>query len=226
MFFFSYNNIGLFGGIVHEIFSIIILVLASTIDTLLAGFIYGIGKIKIPISSGLIIGLVSSILFTVTVAFGNIIGYYLSGATIKWFCFILLFMMGFIEFCDGIIKDFIRSHGLKKKQLHFHISNFTFVFTVFANPEKADQDESKILSVVEAMSAALALSLDGIGIGVIAGMSKLNLISCFITSSILTILMLLIGLWIGKHCQKYLKHDITWLSGILLILFAIMKVLS
>lgn len=223
MFFFSYNIMEKFGDKMHEVFSIVILVFASTIDTFVAGFIYGIGKIKIPISSSIIIGLISSIIFTVSIAFGNLIGSYLSSSVIKMICFILLFMLGLIKFFDGILKDMIRRYQNKKRMLKFRVKGFTFVLTIFTNPERADIDKSKILSVSEAFSAALAFSLDGVGIGMIAGMSRLHLGYCFGISFFVTMLMLTVGLWIGKYYSRYLKYDISWLSGLLLMVFAIIK---
>ncbi|MDA6840406.1 manganese efflux pump, partial [Escherichia coli] len=43
--------------------------------------------------------------------------------------------------------------------------HLNFILTVYADPEQADQDRSRLLSPAEAFSLAVALSLDGLAVG-------------------------------------------------------------
>ena len=80
-------------------------------------------------------------------------------------CFVLLFILGLVKLLDSLTKSIIRKHNNLEKQIHFSLLNFRFVLSLYADPEKADRDHSKTISPGEAASLAIALSLDGMAVG-------------------------------------------------------------
>ncbi len=52
-----------------------------------------------------------------------------------------------------------------EKHLDFHMFDFRFLLTVYADPNKADKDKGGILSAKEACSLGIALSIDSIYYG-------------------------------------------------------------
>ena len=62
------------------------------------------------------------------------------------------------------------------------IFDLNFVLTVYADAEKADADQSKTLSAGEALTLALALSVDGFAAGFGWGLTHINYIELILLS--------------------------------------------
>jgi putative sporulation protein YtaF len=97
---------------------------------------------------------------------------------------------------------------------------------IYADPQKADSDYSRVLSSLEATSLAVALSIDGLGAGFGAGLVAVNLIEVVLFSLIFGIVSVMIGCYIGNKIAEKLTINLSWLSGILLILLGVLKLIN
>lgn len=122
-----------------------LLAAALSVDSFIASFAYGTGKIKIP--------------------------------------FVSVFIFGLIKLFDSSIKSFIRKHKGIRKQLKFSMFSLNFNLNIYADPEDADTDSSRDLSPREAVSLAIALSLDGLAVGFGAGLANFNIIEVIVFHS-------------------------------------------
>lgn len=183
------------------------LVLALSVDTFIASLSYESDKIKIPISSNLIISFICSISLVISLCLGNLIN-----INIKWISFFLLFTIGIIKIFNGFIKDIIN------KKFLFTFKNISFFIEIYGDYKKADFDKSKILSKKEAIFLGLALSIDSLASGLAFQANVLILILVFLLSMLINFLSILLAKMIKK-----INFNISFLGGIIFIILAILK---
>lgn len=200
-----------------------ILASALSLDAFVSSFAYGSNKIKIPMLSVQIINLVCSSILGVSLLAGNLIRQILPEWITPFICFGILFILGITKLMDSITKSLIRKYTNISSEIKFSMFNFKFILQLYADPEKADIDNSKIISPGEAASLALALSLDGIAVGFGAAVGNINILAVFLCSLITDALAVILGSNLGNRIAKKTAFNISWLSGIILIFMAFTK---
>lgn len=203
----------------------LLLVIALSIDAFFASFAYGSNKIKIPFISIIIINVICTSILAASLFLGSIIGPYIPKHLTKGICFALLFVLGIVKLFDNWIKTLIRKHNKLNKELKFSIFNINFVLNIYANPEEADRDYSRVLSPLEAASLAIAVSLDGLAAGFGVGLVNINLIEVVFFSFLIGMAAIILGCYIGNKIAEKLSFNVSWLSGALLLVLAILKLL-
>ncbi len=206
-----------------SIIETLLLVTALSVDSFVASFAYGANKIKIPLLSVSVISIICSIILVISVFFGFIIKPLIPENMTKTISFIILFLLGIIKLFDSSIKTFIRKHNDLNKQLKFSLFNLSFILNIYADPQNADSDLSRELSPKEAAPLAVALSIDGLAVGVGAGLVTISLIQIMIFSLLTNIITILLGSYIGYKIAERTSLNLSWLSGVLLIVLAVMK---
>ena len=202
----------------------LLIVAAVSADSLVSGFAYGTRKIRIPIISVVVINIICSGILAVALFLGNIIQPYLSEGITGGISFIIMFMLGMTKIFDSAVKAYIRKHNDFKRKINFSIKNIKFILNIYANPEEADIDKSKILSPYEGACLAVALSFDSIAVGIGAGMTDINNILIIGLSFVMGVLSIISGSFIGKRIAEKTSLDLTWLSGAILVFLAVMRV--
>lgn len=201
----------------------VLLVVSLTTDAFAASLSYGAEGIKIPFPSAATISGVCSLMLAAAMVFGNMAASAIPDGITKWIGFSLLLLMGFIRLIDRWIKNFIRSR--KEIALCFGGRNFHVIMTIYADAGAADQDQSKELSVAEAATLSLALPLDSLAAGFGAAMAEGSAALCLGLSLILTYAAIRFGCALGTRIAKSLSFDLSYLSGALLVLLAVLRVL-
>lgn len=199
------------------------LVAALSTDALVAGFAYGTNRMKIPASSAAVISAVCSIILGLSLAVGSVIRPLLPDRLIAYICFFLLFILGFIKLFDSYIKSLIRKNRGISRQINFSVSQVRFILSVYADPEHADSDLSRTLSPKEAASLALALSLDGLAVGIGAGLGAFPLPLVVLLSVAASLAAVMLGSFLGNRVAEKFELDISWLSGAILIMLALLR---
>lgn len=196
---------------------------ALSVDALVASFAYGTRQIRLPWRSILVINLICSAIVGLSLGLGSLAALFLSPNLRRGLCFGVLFALGLIKLMDGITRWAIRRYGNLDGQLGFSLFSLRFVLHVYADPAAVDLDHSKTISVTEAASLALALSLDGAAAGFGAAMGQAS-IPAVVTASLLTNqLTLMLGSWLGERLSRRCGISLGWLSGVILILLAFSK---
>jgi len=201
----------------------LVLVTALSIDTFVACFAYGTNKIKIPFLSAALMDLISGGTLLIFLLLGKIISPLLPQQLIRIFCFAILFGLGIIKLFDSYLKTLIRRNQPKAPHISFSFMHFSFILTVYADPDKADMDQSRTLSPREAVSLGAALSLDSAAVGFGAGVLPLNIGCTVALSLIVDACAIILGCLLGNVIADTLNSDLSWLSGLLLIFLAFMK---
>jgi len=208
-----------------SLFQAFLLAVALSADALLAAFAYGSRKIKIPIRSVLLISIICSGFLGLTLLLGSRITTLISGQTAAWLGFAILFILGLFRILDSVLKNWIRKRGASNKEMKLRAFQLKFILQVYIEPEVADIDGSRTLSVGEAAALAVALSLDGIAAGLGTGLGGAALLPAAGFTLAMTLAAVLIGCKLGDKLAQKIDKDLSWLSGTLLILLAVFAVL-
>lgn len=175
----------------------LILAFCASIDSIGIGISYGIKNTKISLPSYLLLFLVSLLISTLSILFGNILSSILPNFISNSIGSILLFFMGFY-----------------------------IIYKSMAQYD-ADFDKSNDINLNEALFLSLALSIDTIGIGIGGGNMGFNICLFPIFVSIFQILFLFIGIIFGNKITNISNiPDTIWslLSGGLLIFISILNI--
>lgn len=197
--------------------------LALSLDCFACGLAYGASHIKIPVRSALVVSLVCSITLGFTLIAGSIVAPYIDAYAVKLLSFGILLVMGLLKVCENAVKLWLKGRGTR--QLTFKLFDVRFILKVFEDEQAADNNKDKVLSAREAISLALALSLDGLAVGFSAGISGVNSVYLLVLSLAIGATALLVGQQTGNTATQKTKDGLCWVSGIILIALAISKLL-
>ena len=204
----------------------LLLVLSLCIDSFVASIAYGTSKIKIPILSAIIINLICTATLALSLFVGSIVKDFLPGRVPILLGFFLLMAIGIYRLFEYIFKACITKHSNSDKPLTFKLFDFKFVLQVYADEIKADFDKSKYLNSKEAFYLALALSLDSLAVGFGSSLCNINYFQTLLLCFIIGLLCVLIGVFIGRKFAEKMHLELSWLSGVLLIIIAILRIVK
>ena len=188
---------------------LIMLVTALCLDSFAASFVYGAERVRIPAASVAVLSGLSTAVLILSLLLGSGVGHIVPRRLTELFCFLILFLIGFVKLFDCALKSLIRRFPLPEKRLKFSVSQFHFILTVYADPAAANEEDISVLSPSEAFFLGLSLSLDS------AALLSLGLN----TASVL------LGSCLGKRLASRSSLDLSWLCGLLLIALAFFKLL-
>lgn len=182
-----------------SIIEVLVICLILSIDVSLISFNYGLSKIKIPILSAISIALINLI----AAGIGIIISYYFSNIIneiyLDYLSILLLFCLGLFNF----IKSFFQT-----------------------KEENLDKNNDHILSPTEAVILSLILIPDGFCASLSCGTNGVFIVSFIFLFLITTFLSVFVFSYIGFNLSKKIKLNLSWLSPICLIAFAILKFIT
>jgi|SRR5699024_11192262 len=201
----------------------VLLVLAVSLDALVASIAFGSKKIDIPFLSTMVINIISSLLLTLSIFLGFQLKRILPGDIASIISFVILFLIGIFYLFESIIKAYLESKASPNKEIRFKLSNIRFMINIYIDETLADLDYSKTLDSKEAIYLGTALSLDSLTIGFGSGLSDINYLFMIGLSLLIGMISVRLGLFIGKKLASKSKVNLSWLAGIILIFLAISR---
>lgn len=201
----------------------VLLVFALSLDAFVASIAYGVNKIKIPALSMVIINTVCTGLLAFSMILGTMAKSIMPGKWGAMLSFITLMALGVFYLCEGFVKGFLAKTPHARKQMDFKVSDLKIVLSIYIDETRADMDDSHHLSPMEAVYLAAALSLDSLAVGFGSGLGELNCLLVIILSWILGIFAISGGLFLGRRLAERSKVNLSWVSGILLMILALLK---
>ncbi|MVO71458.1 sporulation membrane protein YtaF [Paeniclostridium sordellii] len=206
-------------------FESLILVLALCIDTFVAGIAYGTDRIKIPLSSNIVITTVCSLFLALSLSLGSLLKEFMSPRFASILSFALLFSLGILRLFESFFKSYIQNFSSTGAPLTFKLFDFKFVLEIYANETKADYDKSKTLTIKESVYLAVALSIDSIAVGFGSSLVSFDFVQILLLSFTIGILALFLGVNIGKKFIEKVNINLSWLSGAMLVCLAIIRLI-
>ena len=204
------------------LFTIILLALSVSIDSLGIGITYGLRKTSISTSAKFILFIISFAFVCISVTLGYFLISILPNNIIKTVSVILLCLMGFLiiyEAMNTTEKKEYKSHQIFLKPLGITIQ-------IIKNPISSDLNNSKIIEKNEAVYLAFALSLDSICVGITSSSFGMYSLLFPILVPLFQFLFLNVGIALGKKIILYNTSIKKWniLSGILLIIIGVLRI--
>lgn len=187
----------------------LLLVIVLSLDAFTAGLSYGIEKVKVPLSSLLIIAFISGAMLTVSLFAGHILLPFISPLFTKILSFLVLFLLSLYKFYDAF------------PSLHFkkrHLTTEVITQNINKHPKE-------ILSVPEAVLLATALSIDNISAGICTGTILISVQLTLLVTSFIHLIALSIGVLTGCFFFKKSSKNLSWLGAAILMLLALLRLL-
>ncbi len=203
----------------------ILLVFTLSLDAFVASIAYGTNKIKIPPLSLLIINTMCSAFLGLSLFLAYQIKKVVPENTAVLLSFFILFGLGVYYLFESIVKSYLKKHFKSRENVKIKLFDIYFVVDVYIDEIKADLDQSKILETKEAFYLAIALSLDSLAVGFGSSLVSVNYLYIVALSFIMGMLSILSGLFLGTKIIEKTKVELSWLSGILLIILAVLKLI-
>lgn len=200
-----------------------LLVVALSVDSFLASLAYGVERIRIPLRSALLISGIGVGFLSVSLYTASFIQQFIPPAFCAIISFSIFFMVGISSIFQGTIKQFLRKR--KRGSLCFEYSGISFVLDVYLDETKADMDHSKQLSLKEALYLAVALSFDSLVSGFALGIHIDNPLWVLIVSFCIGLCAVYAGAFLGEHSAKLAGWNLSWLSGVLFLILAFMRIM-
>lgn len=128
---------------------------------------------------------------------------------------------------DSLVKGLLRRCCESERSFILRFQNLKIFLQVCIDSTQADFNRSNSLSCLEAVSLAVALSLDGLVAGFGSGFSARAGFSIlvFLLSLLCNLLAVLSGCKLGQHLSSRSQKDFSWLAGGMLILLGVGRLL-
>lgn len=203
----------------------LLLVSSICIDAFVASIAYGSNKIKIPVISSIVISIVGSIILGISLFLGSLIKDSLPGNLPITLSFSILMILGIYRLFESLFKGYIQKHITPEKSFSFRLFDFNFILQVYADETKADFDQSKVLSIKESLYLAIALSFDSLAVGFGSSLVGGGYIQAVILCFLVGLCAVLMGSFIGKKLVEKTNINLSWISGVILMVLAITKII-
>ena len=194
--------------------SILLFVIAASLDILVVSLAYGLKDIKINFSSTLVIPSISALGTFISMILGKFLvdlipiklGDIIGG--------LVLLLLGFYS---------IYSYFKEKKILTSHNSeNDSSPTFILENPEVADKDKSGNIDFKESLALSLALALNNFGLGIGASISGLNIAFTTISTFIISLIFISLGFYLSKTIKsKNISKNSNLIAGIIIIILSL-----
>lgn len=194
--------------------SVILFVIAASLDILVVSFAYGLKNIKINFSSTLVIATISSL--------GTLVSMMLGKAFLDVLPLKLTDIIGGLVLL-GIGLYFIITYFKEKKSINSSdCTNANSPICILENPEIADKDKSGNIDLKESLALSVALSLNNFGLGIGASISGLNITFTTISTFIISLIFISVGIYFSKKIKnKKVVNNSNLISGVIIILLSL-----
>ncbi|HBI6979387.1 TPA: sporulation membrane protein YtaF, partial [Clostridium perfringens] len=189
--------------------SILLFVIAASLDILVVSLAYGLKDIKINFSSTLVIASISALGTFISMILGKFLVDLIPVKLGDIIGGLVLLLLGFYS---------IYSYFKEKKILTSHNSeNNSSPTFILENPEVADKDKSGNIDFKESLALSLALALNNFGLGIGASISGLNIAFTTISTFIISLIFISLGFYLSKTIKsKNISKNSNLIAGIII----------
>lgn len=200
--------------------SLLLFLVAVSLDSLTAGFSYGTERVHIKALSLLFLACVPALFITAAGGLGEIVGSLLPPGVLPFLSFFMLAAIGVAKLLESLIRAVAKKHPSLIGNWGCQIKQLNIIFTVYLSPEEANRTDLQVLSAKEALLLSLALSLDSVLVGMAFPAADISRLALFLSASFFNLLLFITGCLSGRILSRVLRIDLSWLSGICLLLLA------
>ncbi len=201
----------------------LLLALASSVDAFAASFSYGTARIEIPRTSLLAVSAICALTLALSHLLGGLLAPFLPQELTRSLGVLILAILGLCKLFDSSLKRWIRKRCGRSREFRFSALRLHFILQIYADPEEADADDSRILSPKEAAALAAALSLDGLAAGFGSGLAGGGAALILVFAFAATAAAVSLGCRLGRRVACRTEHDLSWVGGALLLVLAAVR---
>lgn len=209
-----------------DLISAILLSISLSMDSLSIGVSYSLRKIKTPLSAKIIICLISMLITTISIFFGNILIKIIPENISKLIGALMLCILGVYIIIQAFTKKNKETKDCKKPALSFTLKHFGIIINIVRDPCIYDIDNSAKIDPLEAIYLGTALSIDSFAAGISSAIAGLNSFFIPLSVGVFQIIFLTFGNFIGGKIAtiKKIKPKIfIIISGLMLIALSIVR---
>jgi putative sporulation protein YtaF len=209
-----------------QLVAIVVLAISCNLDNVGVGLAYGTRGIGIPLTSNLLIALVTAAGTGLCIAFGHQVFHFLPAEVAVLLGAVLLIGMGL-----WVIRQEIGGPGRQGHVAHAGAelaqkSLWRRLLLLLENPSLADRDSSGHIDLRESLLLSLALMLNNLPNGVGAGLLGLSLWFTTVMVGLLSVLTFWLGIGLGRSLGiRWLGRHANALSGLLLIVIGLAEII-
>lgn len=186
-----------------NILSSLLFAISANADNFVVALSYGINKIRIGLSSNLLISLITLTGTVLSMSLIKIISSPVPENIANLIGSAMLILIGVWTIVKPLLKK-IDSDG------------------IIDNPEKADKDNSSTIDAKESITLGLALTLNNVGLGIGASITGLNIVLTSLLTFGLSLLMIVVGYFVGSYyLSKVFSKRATIASGLVIIVLGV-----
>lgn len=206
-------------GTLLELAVLLIFGLALSLDGFGAGLAYGLRRIRVPVSSLVIISGVSAAAVSLSLVCGHLAAGILNPRLAQFVGGWLLIGLGV-----WILTQALRT--ATRRMLRIRIPPLGLVIQVLFEPLQADLDASGCISAREAVLLGSALAMDAFGGGFAIALSGLNttFLPVYVFAGLF--MMVSLGLLLGRRAVSSVGHRVNLLPGCLLIAIGMLRIVK
>lgn len=200
--------------------SLLLFLTAVSLDSMTAGFSYGAEKVHVKPLALVILSCVPAVFITASGSLGSMIGSFLSPGLLPFLSFFLLTAIGSAKLLESLVRHLAKKHPSLMGNWGCRIKQVNIIFTIYLSPEEANRTDLQVLSAKEALLLSLALSLDSVLVGMALPTAAVSWFSLLLSAALFNLLLFLLGLFSGRLLSRVLHMDLSWLSGLCLLILA------
>ncbi len=206
-----------------ELLTAILFGLAVSADGFAAGIAYGVKKIKIPISSLLVISLASALAVTLSMLCGQGLAAILTPGLANRIGAVAIASIGCYFLLQAFGEKIDEIEGEEDQPiLILSIKPLGIIIQILKEPARADFDKSGVISTGEAFFLGLALALDAMGAGIGMAMTGLNIFYAVLAVGVLKFILVNLGLLTGALFDHGLVKSLSAvIPGLIFIIIGI-----
>ena len=144
-----------------------------SVDTFLFAAAYRSSGIKIPLFSAFVISFICAFVFGISIYLSSIFGNLISESLCRISGTLVMVAIGILAIGKSAVRNAVK-HLNGENKLSVKMCGLNFVIQLYLDDTAADTDHSKILSPREAVTLAVAGSLDSMATGLGCGTSGIS----------------------------------------------------
>lgn len=204
-------------------FKLLLLIVALSMDTFLISSSFGSNNIRVKIPGAIIIALGSAVSLSVSILLSNILSNIIPIHLFNILSFLVLIIIGSYNIFSTAIKNYLKKMQVLNKNISLNIEGYHLLVDVFIDETKADIDKSKDLDMKEALLIGGLGSMDSLCAGLSFPFTNVSII--FVLAFIICISLVFLGFKLGGKLNDIVKTNLSWFSGVLLIILAFTKIM-
>lgn len=203
--------------------NILLLVFALCVDTFTAGIAYGAGHVKLTLPQISAVSGICSLCLGISLVFGNAIDSFIPETFTRVVCCTSLLLLGLLKLADSEIRYLLKHHKHICRDIRFSFSSLNFIISIYTDPLEADADRNKSLSWREVFFFSIAMSIDSLISGTMAAFLKIPVLLTVLAAFLVGVMFICAGLFIGARLRQHIHVELSWLSGVLFIVLAVLR---